>query len=36
MQEGWPLTFWLKDQYLAAFLHLSFEYEVRSLIIAKI
>ena len=36
LQECWPLTFWLKDQYLASFLRLSFEYEVRSLIIAKI
>ena len=30
------LTFWLKDQYLASFSRLSFENEVRSLIIAKI
>ena len=29
-------TFWLKDQYLASFSHLSFENEVRSLNIAKI
>ena len=36
LQECWPLTFWLKDQYLASFLRLSFQYEVRSLIIAKI
>ena len=36
MQEGWPLTFRLKDQFLAFFLRLSIEYEVRSIIIAKI
>ena len=36
LQECWPLTFRLKDQYLASFLRLSSEYEVRSLIIAKI
>ena len=30
------MTFRLMDQYLASFLHLSFEYEVRSLIIAEI
>ena len=32
------LTFdlWLRDQYLAPFIRFSFEYEVRSLIIAKI
>ena len=36
LQECWPLTFRLKDQYLASFLRLSFEYEVRSLIIANI
>ena len=36
LQECWPLTFRLKDQNLASFPRLSFEYEVRSLIIAKI
>ena len=36
LQEGWPVTFCLKDQYLASFSRLSFEYEERSLIIAKI
>ena len=36
LQECWPLTFRLKYQYLASFPRLSFEYEVRSLIIAKI
>ena len=36
LQEGWPLTFWLKDQYFASFSRLSLEFEVRSLIIAKI
>ena len=36
LQEGWPLTFWLEDQYLTSFLRLSFEYEVRSIIIVKI
>ena len=36
LQGGWPLAFWLKDQYLASFSRLSFEYEVRSIIIATI
>ena len=36
LQECWPLTFRLKYQNLASFPRLSFEYEVRSLIIAKI
>ena len=36
LQECWPLTFRLKEQYVASFLRLSFEYEVRSLIIANI
>ena len=36
MQEDWPLTFWLKDQYLVSSSCLSFEYEGRSLIIATI
>ena len=35
-QECWPLTFWLKDQYLVSFSRLSFEYEVRNLISATI
>ena len=30
-QEDWPLSFWSKDQYVASFLRLSFEYETRSL-----
>ena len=34
-QEGWPLTFWLKDRYNVSFYRLSVEYEVRNLIIAK-
>ena len=36
LEECWPLTFRLKDQYLAFFLRLPFEYEIRSLIIVKI
>ena len=30
-QEGWPLTFWLINRYVASFPRLYFEYDVRSL-----
>ena len=34
-QKGWPLTFWLKDQYVAFFFRLTSEYELGSLNNAK-
>ena len=36
LQECWPLTFRFKNQNLASYPRLSFEYEVRSIIIGKI
>ena len=36
LQESWPLTFLLNNQYLASFSRLSFEYKVGSLLTANI